>query len=459
LERSLGVRVDELQPILSALTGRLLRVVPREGAEQVYELAHEYLVAEIHLSAEALARKQAEELITQGVDNWKRLGTLLGKDTLALIDERLEVVHPSLDAQELLLRSAIQHRRDVSYWAERMDANWRAALIQQLLADFDGPECPAREQATEALWALKRYLAWSVCVRVAWALAQQQSSAMIKRYALPVGFVLLLGIFLMASVIYVLNLPIPEKMVEVPAGEFIMGSTPEEVETRIAAMKETTTDKKAQEWWTGIFASEMPTRTVYVETFFVDKYEVTNAQYQRCVTAGVCKAPASWAETGTYPDGQGDYPVVNVSWQDADTYCQWAGRRLPTEVEWEKAARGTDGRRYPWGNEWEDGRANIKQGDRGAPTGVNSFLRDVSPYKVYNMAGNVWEWTASSWVEEAPFKVIRGGYWLSEPHRARCAARAGYPPDGSLKGAGVRCVSDQLWKPRGWREFIASVWR
>ena len=116
-------------------------------------------------------------------------------------------------------------------------------------------------------------------------------------------------------------------MVYVPAGEFLMGSPPGEGED-----------------------SEHPQHTVYVSEFSIDKTEVTNAQYRKCVQAGTCREPTTcdWAEP-TYSDSsKADHPMVCVSWQDAKAYCEWAGKRLPTEAEWEKAVRGTDGRKYPW---------------------------------------------------------------------------------------------------------------
>ena len=116
-------------------------------------------------------------------------------------------------------------------------------------------------------------------------------------------------------------------MLYVPAGEFMMGLTAADTEA---------------------FADEKPPHPVYLDAFWIDRTEVTKAQYQRCVEAGVCAAPSC---SGT---GKGDHPVVCVRWQDASKYCAWAGRRLPTEAEWEKAARGTDGGKYPWGNDAPD---------------------------------------------------------------------------------------------------------
>ena len=168
-------------------------------------------------------------------------------------------------------------------------------------------------------------------------------------------------------------------------------------------------------------------RVVLLDAFWIDRTEVTKAQYQRCVEAGVCAAPSC---SGT---GKGDHPVVCVSWRDASKYCAWAGRRLPTEAEWEKAARGTDGRKYPWGNQdvvgnllnfcdincsnsWKEAAVNDGYAET-APVGT--YLAGASPYGAWDMAGNVWEWVAD-WYD--------GTYYAKSPaetHKGRIQGTCG----------------------------------
>ena len=126
---------------------------------------------------------------------------------------------------------------------------------------------------------------------------------------------------------------VERSMVAIPAGEFVMGSD------------------------TGR-ADERPAHTVYLDAYELDRYEVTNAQYRRFLLATGARSPRHW-NGAVYPAGQADYPVVGVRWEDADAYCRWTGKRLPTEAEWEKACRGTAGRVYPWGKAWEPKRANV----------------------------------------------------------------------------------------------------
>ena len=163
-------------------------------------------------------------------------------------------------------------------------------------------------------------------------------------------------------------------MVLVPAGEFLMGSE--------------------------VWDHTMPVRRVYLDAFYIDTYEVTNALYQRFMQATGRQAPASWHNSP-------NQPVVGVSWHAARAYCQWADKRLPTEAEWEKAARGTDGRTYPWGNQWHHTKVNTRlSGKLGKPTPVGSYEADRSPYGVYDMAGNVGEWVA---------RLVRGQLLLDRP--------------------------------------------
>ncbi len=233
-------------------------------------------------------------------------------------------------------------------------------------------------------------------------------------------------------------------MVYVPAGEFIMGSDKGEV-------------------------NEQPVHTVYLDAFYMDKTEVTNAQYQRCVEAGACRTPTcDWGEP-TYGDAsKADHPVVCVNWNDAQAYCAWAGKRLPTEAEWEKAARGTDGRTYPWGNTFDGSRLNFcdrncefdwkdSDADDGyaqtAPVG--SYPQGASPHGALDMAGNVWEWEAdwydAGYYSQSPgrnppgpdsgqYRVLRGGSWHDGGGFGRGAARNGGNPGDRGNYAGFRCA-------------------
>jgi formylglycine-generating enzyme required for sulfatase activity len=203
---------------------------------------------------------------------------------------------------------------------------------------------------------------------------------------------------------------LPEAMdfvvVTIPAGEFLMG------------------DGK---------------RKVQVYAFQIDKYPVTNAQYQRFVAATGCQPPGHW-EGGRYPADKALHPVVYVSWYDATAYAKWAGKRLPTEEEWEKAARSTDGRTYPWGDQEPTPDLCNFGRNEGGTTPVGKYSpRGDSPYGCADMAGNIWEWTASGY--GGGYKVLRGGGWSYDCNNARVAFRSRVEPDSRLNSVGFRCAS------------------
>lgn len=233
----------------------------------------------------------------------------------------------------------------------------------------------------------------------------------------------------------------PEGMVYVPEGRFFMGSDLE-------------------------FSNEHPKRNVHLEAYYIDKQEVSNAEYKKFIDATGHPAPhieASWAEPfnwidGMYPKGKDNHPVVLVTWEDAKTYAEWAGKRLPTEAEWEKAARGNaDDQQWPWGNDWNDKNCNFHKALTDYSKPVDAFPQGASPFGCINMAGNAAEWT-SDWYSEnyyrtAPFrnpqgpftgesKVVRGGDWTNPKEKTRTSSRDHFEPHGGAATIGFRCAKD-----------------
>ncbi len=192
---------------------------------------------------------------------------------------------------------------------------------------------------------------------------------------------------------------------------------------------------------------ETPVHAVTVNPFYMDRTEVTNEEYQLFVTATGHRPPSHW-RNGKFPLSEAKVPVVNVSWEDANAYAQWVGKRLPTEEEWEFAARGPDGRIYPWGNSWNAANANASKETGGSISKVGSFPNGASQFGVMDLCGNVWEWTSSSLVnyadqkEIAPGKVIRGGAYDTPSKRATATYRGVLPSDRLRDKTGFRLVKN-----------------
>jgi len=285
----------------------------------------------------------------------------------------------------------------------------------------------------------------------------------------------------------------PKDMVKVPAGAFTMGTEPRDDQG------------KAQEFGSSKpwYLDESPQHKVTLDAFWIDKYEVTNAQYRDFVIKNNYFIPNGWEKNGyllsrdvlsfanitklrklatdTYhldmdttkmkydelldaivasEKELDNLPVTGVTWFQARDYCKAQGKRLPSEAEWEKAARGTDGREYPWGNKWDETRLNIGSGEgwKHGVAPVGSYPKGVSPYGAYDMAGNVMEWTAD-WYKPYPdskyksddygekMRVVRGGGWGGLGHYVinhfyRTAYRFNLKPNFTFVDLGFRCAKD-----------------
>jgi len=154
---------------------------------------------------------------------------------------------------------------------------------------------------------------------------------------------------------------------------------------------------------------------VWVSAYYVDVHPVSNAEYSRFIAATGREAPQHW-EDGTFPEGRADHPVVYVTWKDATAYAAWAGKELPTSQQWEKAARGTRGNVYPWGDQPTPAKCNVRENGVGDTTAVDCYQSGVSPYGVYDMCGNIWEWCSTP--SRPGRHELKGGAWTSPFDRA-----------------------------------------
>ena len=229
----------------------------------------------------------------------------------------------------------------------------------------------------------------------------------------------------------------PNEMILIPAGEFIRGTN-------------------------GRLPDEGPEHKMKVNSFYIDKFEVTNLQYAESLKHTKRKSPKHFIN-GQIPHGKVDHPVVNVSWYDAKAYCEWAGKRLPTDIEWEKAARGTDGRTYPWGNDFNIEYVNspvrwVELKLIGDTTPVGAFEKGKSVYGLYDMSGNVWEWTSSDYAPYpgnkrkselygGNYRTLKGGsWWDCSFYQCGISApvynRSFFHPKTKNNSFGFRCAKD-----------------
>ncbi len=264
-------------------------------------------------------------------------------------------------------------------------------------------------------------------------------------------------------------------MVYVPGGEFEMGSDAE-------AMKNTLELCNAHydDCTRGDYTDELPAHLVALDSFGIDRTEVTNRQYRQCMEAGACEPQepteldnSNISDTYVSDSAYDDYPVIFATWLQATAYCEWAGARLPTEAEWEYAARGPEGNLFPWGNTFDGTKLNYcdtncarDHADKSTDDGyaeaapVGTYPDGASWCGAWDMAGNDWEWAADWYVawyygsspSENPtgpsngrIRVVRGGGWFIGPHYARSTFRYGSPPDDKEWVYSFRCASDAIF--------------
>ena len=223
-------------------------------------------------------------------------------------------------------------------------------------------------------------------------------------------------------------------MALIPAGEYTMGSN---------------------DWW----PKSQPEHIRNLDAFNIDRFEVTNRRYKEFVDATGYHHPKHWTD-GIIPPGRIDHPVTFVNWFDADNFCKWEGKRLPTEAEWEKAARGTDKRTFPWGDEFAKEKGNTPQYGHGDTMVVGSFPQGKSPYGVHDLAGNVFEWL-NDWFQPYPgnnhpdenygelYRIVRGGSWYDCTYykcgiSAPAYNRIFFNPYTLNNNFGFRCAKDEV---------------
>jgi hypothetical protein len=393
---------------------RLLRGFERDGVAY-YELAHDHMTRKIAtwITVEEMQAKLARDLLRREMDNWRGAGLLIRPEVLTLIHDRRENLKRLGDEERaLLLRSALAADYEVLYWFQRA-CQGGVAVDAIMLEGLRSNSFRTRAAVVGALAELGERSIQPITKMLSDDYPQVRVAA-----------------------IHALERLEPDGTWRdhlkyecyVPAEEFVMGD-----------------DNSDHD-------NEKPAHKVYLDAFYIGKCPVTNAEYKRYMD------DIGHAFEIPIPQGEADHPVVGVSWYDARDYAVWAGMRLPTEAEWEKAATWDEGqkRQYPWGDEFDKNRCNTDESNIKGTTTVGKYSPEGdSPYGVTDMAGNAWEWTSSLY-KNYPYqvddgrenpsssgeRVLRGGSFYSSRRIARCAYRGDFNPNDRDGINGFRCAAD-----------------
>ncbi|MBS2039617.1 SUMF1/EgtB/PvdO family nonheme iron enzyme [bacterium] len=408
LDARLGWPRENLMAVLKMLVESRLVRSWEEQDRGCYELAHDFLTQEIAVweTPEEVAAKHAQAVLANEMRNYTKLGLIVPEDRLLLLEPQRRVLSLGPAEQAMLARSAVLQGLDPAPWG---------SPVEVLLAVLD--EQVSGQVARHVILSLCRQpLEGRALERVLRATREVGNPHLLAE--LPGGP---LGEAL-ASAVHQRFFG-SSAMALVPAGPAWIGSTRENKEARKARLRPDLHER---------IESEADFQQVDLPAFQIDLRLVSNADY--------CEFRP--LHVHFFPPEEANLPAVNVSCEEAAEYAAWLGKSLPSEQQWEKAARGEDGRLFPWGNEWDGERVNSAESGRRFLTPVDAFPSGASPYGCLNMAGNVWEWTVTAWEAGSPLMAKKGGCALNfEPHM-HCSARFEDPPEMRLRWAGFRLISN-----------------
>ncbi|MEU5908944.1 SUMF1/EgtB/PvdO family nonheme iron enzyme [Micromonospora sp. NPDC047527] len=384
-----------------------------------FELTHDYLAHEIRswLADAEIQQKAALHLLGQELETWQRHGTVMDADRFRIVDEQLPHIGPQLTGEEAAygLLCSIQNDMNLERWLGLNLGNGRTEeFLRQALE-----ETRLRRISLQLCTYAIGYLGLAALT--------DQALAVLRTHGNPHLFGRLTHLASTGDAghaafsrraVSAIRARAREGMVAVEAGPFIAGTPHEEIEQLISHYS---IDPSRLE-------GEVPRRSERLGAFLIDVFPVTNAEYQE------------FDPNFTFPEDTDQHPAVNLNFGHAQAYARWWGKELPTELEWERAARGTDGRRYPWGEEWDSGACNTDDLNLGGSTPVDAFPRGVSPVGCWDMGGNVWEWVDSWFDERLKLKVCKGGGWAADRLWVRGAARHRSFISSQFHLVGFRCV-------------------
>jgi len=385
---------------------RLLREYISENVKG-YELTHEYLVEKINswVSNEEADIRLAKDILEKEYLTYQRLHIpSMELERFKVVDAQRSFLKTNNDEKAFLLTVSIKHDYEVNFWLQQNIQSRKATEL--LLNMLEDPDDELRRGVLIALAQLP--LVDNEVEHMLHVMRQVGNPNLIKelRSVESKNLLRITNFITLAERKVLERFWMPdERMVYLAPGPFIMGSTKEEKGIRASLVPQT-------EIWSSLIQTERERTEILLHGFWIDLYAVTNKEF------------AEWLPTHKYNESESDHPA-RITWEDAEKYCQWLGKKLPTEEEWEKAARGTDGRNFPWGNDWDQKKCNTKEADRRATVPVDSFPEGRSPYGCFNMAGNVWEWTSTDY-DQGGHKVLKGGSARTGSSLAYCSSRYKY---------------------------------
>ena len=429
LMRAIPPNVSAVNQVLTYLVNKRLIRRGEVGEENEYELVHAYLAREIYhwIGEDDLRNRRAQELLQRQLANWRLYSIPPDPEEMNVFKGQVQYLSLDPEAREMILTGSLEQGQDVDFWIEQMEDRHEAAsraaaemlankskreeiaaclkrgLAKELRADvlsvlwpiIEGPSSPRKREAAETLWLLKDWLTRQEQSRLRLLLFPVWTRRSLQHNARALIVFAIFFVPLFTWFFFIREKPVSGEWVLIPQGSFIMGMDHTEAE----AIHEFCEDSPRN----GNCASvdelvrwAIPRASVTLKGYDILDNEVTFAQYQQCVDEGKCQTPK------LTPNAQRgmNLPVTNITWLQAQAYCGWLGGSLPTDPEWEKAARGPNGNYFPWGNmkpdQWDKTRANIERDQVDTVKSVLQFAKtDVSVYGVKNMAGNVQEWTAT----------------------------------------------------------------